>query len=91
MRLPTKLSRAKMTPQERTQQRTDDAWKEYEERQNVRRFQTYEDTTPEPEPVKRYRYFQTQEDTYADPIIGPMMIEEDEREWKGYPPRFSLL
>ena len=77
---------------EQRQKRTDEEFAQHEVRQSLHRFATTDDSTPKPATrPKRYRFFTSGQQAYADPIIGPLMAEEDEREREGLPPRFSLL
>lgn len=75
-----------MTPMEQRQQATDDAWKWREEWERFRPVGSPAAPTPI-RPTPR----DTAQEAYAHPILGPLMVEEDEREREGEPPRFSLL
>lgn len=81
-----------MTLTEQRQHHTDDEFARHEARQANHRFSVLDETpVPIRKQPKRYSFFKSADEARADPIIGPMMDEEDERELKGKPARFCLL
>jgi hypothetical protein len=82
-----------MTFQERQQQKTEELWARIEQRESDRRFAVLE---PELAPAvsappKRYRFFSSSTEAYQDPVVGPLMKDEERRERNGEPATFSLL
>lgn len=72
--------------QEQRQERTDEAFQKHEEWARFRPT----DHAPLPElPARATR--NTAHEAYSNPILGPLMVQEDERELEGLPPRFSLI
>lgn len=80
-----------MTITEQRQRHTDDEFARHEARQANHRFSVPDETPVLVRKPKRYSFFKSADEARADPIIGPMMDEEDEREMKGQPQRFCLI